>query len=314
MPTYTALSNAMTARAIGARTDAAGAAVADLSAEEDRFANLVVGAGVARWLQTNAFAVALTGGMGVSIGSGVAKADVAYLTGTVAGQGRYVVRKEDATVTRTLDAADATLNRIDSFYAVAEDLAYDTTARGIARLYYVKGDTASSPVAPAANAAWRASLRLVDVRVRSTANGGGSLIAADIASPWGAAAATAQLVADASTLGGLAVTNLMRVYGTGPTIIPSGGSVPAGAQLLFQTGSTVVSTNANGGWAINFPVAFPSGLLSVRATNGDGDFALSLLDPNHSLGAFQGKGHYLAGGATLPGGTAIRVNWDATGW
>lgn len=167
MPTTTYVSPTVSANTIGARTDAAGAAVTDLSAEEARFTAVLVSEGYLT--STGAFKVNAqdTPNMTVKVGSGTAKADYYCVAGDVAGQGNYLVRLDVATQTMTIDAADASQSRTDEIYLVVRDNAYDASARALPQLGYRKGDLGGANPGP--DASWKASALLGRVAVAAAA-------------------------------------------------------------------------------------------------------------------------------------------------
>lgn len=196
MPSTTFVDATFSARGIGNRTTAAGAAVGDISAEEDRLVNLLTEGKVSN----NAFAASVSG-MTVTIGSGSAKADVYAVAGDIAGQGVYLVRLDDVSAAVTIDAADASQQRIDEIYLVVEDSAYDGGTRSLPRIGYRKGDAGGS--APGPDAAWDASALLHTVTVPAAA---ASLTAGDLTDQR----ASAQLAVDAATLDGLSESAFFR--------------------------------------------------------------------------------------------------------
>ena len=161
-------------RNIGERTDNAGAAATDVSAEEDRFSQVVLSEGIVSPL--NAFLPAAGTGWGVDIGSGGSKTDYAVVGGDAAGQGNYLVRlPSDATV--TINAADPSLDRIDEVYLVVQDNAYDSSSRALPRLAYRDGTAAASPVAPGPDGTWQAYVKLATIDVPAgAANAAGCTI------------------------------------------------------------------------------------------------------------------------------------------
>ena len=158
----------MAASVIGARTDSAGTAVTDESAEEARFANLMMGEGK---LQTNSYKPVSGGAasMNVVFGSGNAKSDYYVVAGNDAGQGNYIVRLEGTTVTVTLNAADGSLPRKDEVYLVVQDNAYDGSSRALPRMAYRDGTPAASPAAPGPDAGWDAYVLLATIDVPAAA-------------------------------------------------------------------------------------------------------------------------------------------------
>ena len=168
MATTTLQDVALGVRGIGGRTDFAGAAVTDLSAEEDRFINTILDEGYikpATAFEVNEGAAAT---MNVVVGSNAAKADYYVVEGLNTGQGNYIVRLEGATETFALSAADPSLARKDAIYIVVQDDAYDSSSRAVAVLAVRKGDAAASPSAPGPDPAWDAYALLATVAASTT--------------------------------------------------------------------------------------------------------------------------------------------------
>lgn len=153
-------------REIGARTDAAGTSVDDLPLEQDALINAILTEG---FLTSGAFKVAADSpaSMDVIVGSGTAKADLYVVETDETGRHPYIVRLDDASVTITLDAADASNSRIDEIWLVVRDpgLSGDAGSLALPRLAYRKGDPDSTPSAPGADAAWAASVKLATITV-----------------------------------------------------------------------------------------------------------------------------------------------------
>lgn len=164
MPTTTEFVADFSARDIGARTDDAAAAVDDVTAEEDRFAQFVLTQGV---LTGGAFITSedSPAGMTVEVGSNAAKEDYAVLVGTSLGQGNYIVRGNDAKTTLTIAAADPTNPRIDEVYIIVLDDLYDTSGKGIVKYAVRTGDPAASPSAPGPDSSWDAYFLLSTIQV-----------------------------------------------------------------------------------------------------------------------------------------------------
>ncbi len=168
MPTTTEFVADFSARDIGARTDDASAAVDDVTAEEDRFAQFVLSQGV---LTGGAFITeeSAVPAMSVDVGSNAAKEDYAVVAGTSPGQGKYVVRGNDATTTLTIAVADPTNPRIDEVYIIILDDLYDTSGKGIVKYAVRTGDPAASPSAPGPDSAWDAYFLLSTIQVAALA-------------------------------------------------------------------------------------------------------------------------------------------------
>lgn len=154
---------------IGARTNFAGAAATDFSAEEDRFINSILAEGVIKpsgAFQTVAGAAA---SMNVVVGSGASKSDYFVVEGTSPGQGNYIVRLEAATETFALSAADPANARKDEVYIVVQDDAYDSSGRALPVLAVRQGDPSGSPAAPGPDGAWDAYALIATVDVPGAA-------------------------------------------------------------------------------------------------------------------------------------------------
>jgi hypothetical protein len=164
MATTTYFDFTAAARAINARTDAAGAGVTDLTAEEDRLSHEFVTAG---WIGVALSYAPTAGGSGTMtlfIGSDGARTDYYTVPGSATGQGKYVARLAAKTGV-TIDDASPTLARKDEVYLVIEDHAYDGNSRSLGRLGYRTGTPAVSPVAPGADSGWNAYALLATIDV-----------------------------------------------------------------------------------------------------------------------------------------------------
>ena len=153
-------------RDIGLRTDNAGAGVTDLSAEEDRYSQIVFTQGVLAPLL--GFEPTEDTVWDVTIGSGGSKTDYALVTGVNAGQGNYIVRLP-ADTDVTINPAHASLDRIDELYLVVQDNAYDSSSRALPRLAYRDGTAGSSPSAPGPDGTWDAYMLLATIDVPGAA-------------------------------------------------------------------------------------------------------------------------------------------------
>ena len=165
MPTTTYVEFTASARAIGARTDSAGAAATDITAEEDRLIQSIITEG---YVTSGAFQVWDDSGMNVTVGSGSAKADLYAVAGEIAGQGVYLARLDQTPVTVTIAAAEASQVRNDEIYLVIADIAYDAGSRSLPRIGYRKGDAGGA--LPGPDAAWKASALLATVNVPAAAS------------------------------------------------------------------------------------------------------------------------------------------------
>lgn len=105
------------------------------------------------------------------------------------------------------------------------------------------------------------------------------------------------------------------------------GSPPAGfaakiasgeIELIHVFGSFVVTTDADGYFAINYPQAFPAGVITAAATVGDSStgrsdiYSTAGVPKVQTLSAFWGSITFGSGAAR--GNTTFRVNLDAWGW
>lgn len=168
MASTTLVETTLGIRVVADRTDFDGAAVTDVTAEEDRFPAIVYTEGVLR--PSNAFVPAEGAGatMNVVLGSGAAKTDYYVVVGLASGQGNYIVRLEGATASVTLDAPSAQA-RIDEVYIVIRDNDYDSTERGVASLAVRKGDAGADPSAPGPDSGWEAYALIASILVPASA-------------------------------------------------------------------------------------------------------------------------------------------------
>lgn len=163
MATTTYSDSTFSVAAIGNRTDPAGAAVSDFTAEEARFVAQILTGGYLK--PTAAFQVTAQDNpnMSVKIGSGTAKADYYVVEGQVGGQGNYVVRLDVTSLTVSVPAADASQARTDEVYLVVRDNGYDASARGLPQIGYRKGDLGGA--VPGPDGLWEAAALLATIAV-----------------------------------------------------------------------------------------------------------------------------------------------------
>lgn len=166
MPTTSYTDTTFSASNIGARTDNAGSAVTDTTAEESRIHASILNQG---YLSSTAFQVAAQASpnMTVKVGSGTAKVDYYVLSGSVAGQGNYMVRLDVSSVNVTISAAGSSQARTDEIYVVVLDNVYDTTARALPRIGYRQGDLGGGNPGP--DSSWKAYALLARVAVAANA-------------------------------------------------------------------------------------------------------------------------------------------------
>jgi hypothetical protein len=253
-----------------------------------------------------------------------------------AGPYTYAV---DETVTGQLTAANASNPRTDLIYVQMTDNSEDGTTPGqpgklvVGYLAGVPGATAPVPATPPRS--------LVLARVNVPRAGAGNPTATWVAPHSVGAGGTlpvetlALLRALPGWTGGHAsVTNDpdarlngdYRWTGTatgwqreGATLIGSrgvlrGASAPTGTGLLIQTGNDVLGTNAGGDTTLNFPVAFPNGLLSVQVMSGDSSAGRFTVAVNGTGGSTSAINLHLDREGSNLGGISVRVSWLAIGW
>lgn len=216
MATTTLIDTTLSTRNIGSRTDFAGSPITDLTAEEDRFSQIVLAPGIVAPL--DGFKVVSGGGgtMQVTVGSGATKVDYAVVAGVAAGQGNYLVRLDEAGKTLTLAAADPSLGRKDEVYIVIQDNPYDASSRGTAVLAVRQGDPAASPALPGPDGSWEAYLKLAEITVPASAP--------DI---------TSATIIDSRVASGVYLGNQKSLSFTLSTGAPTLGGVSFGASVDF---------------------------------------------------------------------------------
>lgn len=165
MPTTTEVEATININAIGQRTDFAGSAVADLSAEEIRFDQAQYSEGVLKPVEAFEVNEGAGGTMNVVVGSGNAKTDYVLVDGDITGQGSYVVRLDEVSKTITLGAADASSDRVDEIWLVVLDDAYDASTKALPILAVREGDLGAG--APGPDGSWEAAIKLATVNIPS---------------------------------------------------------------------------------------------------------------------------------------------------
>ena len=217
--------SAFGARSIGERTDAAGAPVDDVSAEEDRYAQLLYTQGIVQ--PQDSFLVAGASGWNVTVGSGGSKTDYVLLGGVNAGQGNYIVRLP-ADDTFAVNASDPALDRIDEIYVVVLDNAYDSSSRALPRLAYRDGTAAASPSAPGPDGTWDAYMLLATITV-----------------PGGSANISAATITDERIISALSMMGDERltVNADGKTQVVA----PTGTEVVVKIGSNSVGAFSSTG-------------------------------------------------------------------
>jgi hypothetical protein len=164
MPTTTITESTFAASVLGTRTDSAGAAVTDTTAEEARLWSAIFSAS-GYITPSTAFQVAAQASpnMTVKVGSGTSKADHYVVAGTASGQENYAVRLDVSSQNITISAADASQTRTDEIYLVVYDNAYDSTSRVLPRFGYRKGDLGGANPGP--DSTWKAYALLARITV-----------------------------------------------------------------------------------------------------------------------------------------------------
>jgi hypothetical protein len=215
MATTTLVDSTFSASVIGARTDNAGAAVTDTTAEEARLLAQLLTAGYIT--PSTAFQVTAQASpnMTVKVGSGTTKTDYYVLSGTAAGQGNYIVRLDVTSQNVTITAADASQTRTDEIYLVVQDNAYDTSARALPRIGLRTGTLGGANPGP--DGTWTAYALLARITVAPAVT---SIINANISDQRSASTVNAALGL------GSAIAKLLLTT-KGDLIVATAGSTPA---------------------------------------------------------------------------------------
>jgi hypothetical protein len=166
MATTTLVDSTFSATTLGARTDNAGAAVTDTTAEEFRLNGALYNPGYITPAAAFQVTAQTVPNMTVRVGSLTAKTDCYVLSGTVTGQGNYIVRLDVTSQNVTITAADASQTRTDEIYLVVQDNAYDTSARVLPRIGLRTGTLGGANPGP--DAAWTAFALLARITVAPT--------------------------------------------------------------------------------------------------------------------------------------------------
>ena len=279
-------------------------------------------------------AVTQSGSPGMSV---VVAGGVAIILGTDVPviQGNYNFTN-DGPETVVIAASDPSLDRIDAVIAQIQDVFYGGPSND-PQLVAITGTPAGSPVVPALPAS---SMLLATV---SVVHGSTSVLNANItdarqsttagvAAPYvrntapgaPAGAGTSQELAD-DDQGNLyeyisgawhTVANA-TIFGTGGAIAGSPPSAAAG-RFLVQTGTNVQAIGS-GGFVFTFPTAFPNGLLTFLAFNGDdggspAHLAMSTFLPATTRGQVNVTCRDSTNGNLIAGTPNVRFNWIAIGW
>jgi hypothetical protein len=237
---------------IGARTDNAGGAVTDTTAEEARLLAQILTAGYLT--PTSAFLVQqqTVPNMTVKIGSGTAKTDYYVLSGTVGGQGNYIARLDVTSQNVTVPAADASQTRTDEVYLVIQDNLYDTSARALPRIGYRTGTLGGANPGP--DGTWTAYALLARIAVAAAAT---SVVTANIsdqrikATVLSNLSSTPVTLADAATIStNAALGTYFRVTLGGNRTLANPTGATDGQKILWEviqdgTGGRTITLGAN---------------------------------------------------------------------
>jgi hypothetical protein len=248
MATTSYTDSTFSADVLGARTDSSGAAVSDTSAEEARLPLIVYSQGYLT--PSNAFVVAAQASpnMTVKVGSGTAKTDYYVVSGTVGGQGNYIVRLELASQNVTITAADASQTRTDEIYLVVVDNTYDTLAKVLPRIGYRAGTLGGANPGP--DASWKASVLLARITVAPAVT---SIVSGNISDQRSASAIL-------SSLGG--VNTLFTTKGD--LLAASAASTPA--RLGVGTNGQVLMADSTQSQGVKWAVAAAAASATVATS------------------------------------------------
>jgi hypothetical protein len=94
-----------------------------------------------------------------------------------------------------------------------------------------------------------------------------------------------------------------------------GSVVPVGTRLIRYSGTLVATTSAGGHFQVNFPAAFPNGVLGMTVTNGD-DTAVSNVTFGRTSTTTSSSTYRVrnATNAATINSTNMRVDYNVTGW
>ena len=106
------------------------------------------------------------------------------------------------------------------------------------------------------------------------------------------------------------VPGLARFFGVSSGI---DGTPALSVELLLQSGTDVVTLDALGQATINWPNAFPTGVLFVISQNGDPSAKPAMFPTSTSVGLTNFSIKCYTGTSPTPAGAA-RINWVAIGW
>lgn len=267
MPTTTLVDSTFSASILGARTDNAGAAVTDTTAEEARMLAALLTAGYVTPAAAFQVTAQTSPNMTVRVGSLTSKADYYVLSGTTAGQGNYIVRLDVTSQNVTITAADASQTRTDEVYLLVQDNAYDSSSRVIPRIGYRKGDLGGANPGP--DGAWTAYALLARITVAATVT---TITNANIADQRASATVLAGLFSTAAIIKSLMTTKgdlLVASAASTPTRLGVGSAGQVLTADSTQTTGTKWATPITTGYATVLPSeATSSGSFTDLATPG----------------------------------------------
>jgi hypothetical protein len=241
-------------------------------------------------------------------------------------------------VTGSVTAADATNPRKDSVYILVNDSsAGDGSGALTANVLYLAGTPGVTPAAPTLPAR---SFLVGTITVPQSGGGsptvvlnparyvaaGGILPVADTTEQAGL---TKYSGLATSRAGILEVTDGTNWNRPGPKVVPSatsrvGSALPATAFTtgsftpIWLPGSKVVTTDGSGYFSIDYPSAFPNGVIALIFTNGDSaqgrDMIVSTAGSPFTQTLATGFGSVVNSAGAAVASATIRVDYIAVGW
>lgn len=197
----------------------------------------------------------------------------------------------DATVNLPISAADPSNPRIDIVCASIQDAQY-AGSNNQPLLSIVTGTAAPSPSAPSAPAS--------------------SVVLAQVAVGAGVTSITSGNITDERPRLALNRTPGPTLLNYG-SVVAGSGAPTAGSPFLMQAGTW--SGNYLGNvTTVNFPTAFPTGLLSVLVVSGAAPVGMALAVNSSCSAAHFAFRLFGTTGVEISSGTAVTVNWVALGW
>ena len=109
--------------------------------------------------------------------------------------------------------------------------------------------------------------------------------------------------------GGVWVRDMVPARGN--SIVPDGTVVTV--IPIIYAGTTVVTTDTNGGWAINYPSPFPNGVLTFLAFSGENPPGTIINGWQGGMSLTSARGGAYINNAVIVS-AAVRINWLAVGW